>query len=307
MPSENSCRKLSIINLLILYLNKLFLKIEVKYKRLILGSAVASLYSLVFFNPVTFFLTKPIFKFLFSLLIIRISFKYYNLKIFLKELLGFFIISFIFAGATFGAYYTSNNFYNILNRKIEVLGSFPAIYLIIGVSISIIGGKIIFKYINQRIIKGNYIADTIINYKGKQIFFKSLLDTGHSLTNPFTGEKVIVVEYEKLKNIIPIAVKELIAASDSFNYNEVESILNSLQDEIKLNMIPFKSIGKAGTLYTFKPDSLIVYYMEKEIIRNDVLVGIYSGSLSKEMGYSGLLHYELIDGGVENEFVEVQN
>jgi len=296
-----------IINLLMLYLNKLFLKIEVKYRRLILGAVVASLYSLVFFYPTTYFLTKPVFKILYSLLIIRISFKYYNLRIFLKEVLGFFIISFIFAGATIGVYYTSGNFYNILNREIEVLGGFPVVYLIIGVCISIIGGKIIFAYFNQRMIKSNYIVDTIISYKDKQVFLKTLLDTGHSLTNPFTGNKVIVVEYEKLRNLIPISVKELMAASESNNYNEVVTILSKLQDEIKLNMIPYKSIGKNGILFTFKPDSLTMYYRGKEIIRNDVLVGIYSGSLTKEMGYSGLLHYELIDGGVENEFVEIQN
>lgn len=296
-----------IINLLMLYLNKIFLNIEVSYKRLVLGSLVASLYSLVYFYPLTYFSTKLLYKIMFTLLIIRISYKYYNLKIYLKELLGFFIISFIFAGATIGAYYTSNNFHNILNREIDVSGSFPVIYLVFGVFISVIIAKIVFKYFNQRSIKSNFIADVIIKYKGKQTFLRALLDTGHSLINPFTGDKVMVVEYEKLKSLVPPLVSELIAANENNNYKAVELILDELQDEIKLNIIPFKSIGRNGTLFAFKPDAVIVYHMEKEIVISDILIGIYSNSLTKEMGYSGLLHYELIDGGVENEFVEVQN
>ena len=296
-----------IINLLILYLNKMFLKIDVKNKKLILGSIVASSYSLVFFYHSTFIFTKPIFKLLFSMLIIRISFPYYNLKVFLKELFGFYIISFIFAGATLGAYYTSDNFGSILNRKIDIFGGFPVLYLILGITASVLISRITFTYFNQRSIKSNYIADAIIKYNDRQIIIKVLLDTGHSLTNPFTGDKVMVVEYEKLQNILPESVKELIIAYEKSDYNNMELILKKLQDEIKLNMIPFNSIGKHGILFAFKPDSVKVYHMYKDINRDDILVGIYSGSLSKEMGYSGLLHFELIDGGVENGYIEVQN
>ena len=296
-----------IINFFILYLNKLFLKIDSKNTKIILGSLVASIYSLVFFYPATYFLSRPIFKLLFSMLLIRISFKYYNLKIFLKELLGFYIISFIFAGATLGAYYTSSNLSTILNKKIDVFDGFPVIYLILGVTASIFIGKITFTCFNQRSIKANYIADVLIKYRGKQIIIKALIDTGHSLINPFTGDSVMVVEYEVLKKILPESVNELIIENDKSDFKNMELILTSLQDEIKLTMIPYNSVGKHGILFAFKPDSVNVYYMDKEIIMDNILVGIYSGFLSKEMGYSGLLHYELIDGGVENECIEVQN
>lgn len=91
-----------IINFLILYLNNILLKIDEKIYRIILASVLASFYSLVFFSPMLIFLTKPFSKILISMIIVRISYRFINVKVFLKEILGFYLVSFIFAGATIG-------------------------------------------------------------------------------------------------------------------------------------------------------------------------------------------------------------
>ena len=296
-----------IINYLVLYLTKILIRVEIKNIRLIIGSTIASLYSLVFFYPSLIFLVNPIAKFLFSLLIIRISFRYLNIKLFVKQLLGFYIISFIFAGATIGIFYSSTNMNSILNKKIDLLNGFPVKYLIVGIASSIIITKIVFNYFNLRVSRENYITDVTIRYKENDIKLKALLDTGNSLVDPFTNNRVLVVEFEILKCMLPYEIGDLIKANEEYNFKLVEEILLTLKDKISLNIIPFKSIGKTGILFTFKPDLIIINYMEKEIKRNDIIVGIYTGSLTKEMGYSGLMHYELINGGVENEYIKVQN
>lgn len=296
-----------IINYLILYLTKLITKKDTKNIRLILGAVVASFYSLIYFNPFLIFLSKPLYKFLFSMLIIRFSFKYSTIKHFIRELFSFYIVSFIFAGATIGIFYSSNNLYTILSNNIDIFNGFPIKYLIIGILGSISISKIIFEYYNLRIIRENYIADVTIIYQEKEIKIKALLDTGNSLIDPFTNKRILVVEYERLKEYLPIKMKDLIIANEEFNYKHIEELLTELQDSISLTIIPFKTVGKNGVLFGFKPDSVKIYYMEKELLKRDIIIGIYSGSLSKEMGYSGLLHYELINGGVENEYIEVQN
>ena len=296
-----------IINLLIFYLTKVVVKSDVKMKKIIIGSALASLYSLVFFFPKTIFLTRPLFKLLFSVLFIRIIFDYVNLKVFMKELIAFYIISFLFAGATIGVFYSFSNAMGRWNIKIDALNEFPIKYLIAGVLISLIGGKLIFEYYHQKIIRDKFIATVSISFKEQKVKIKALLDTGNSLVAPITNEKVIVVEYEKLRPILPLLVKELIDANEENNYKLAEKLLEELKKEIRLRMIPFNSIGKSGIIFGFTPDYIGISYMGKEYIRKDIIIGIFSGSLENEMRYSGLMHYELINGGVEHEYVEVQD
>lgn len=294
-----------IINYLILYLNRILLRIDEKNSRLIIGSILSSFYSLVFFTPKLIFLTMPISKVFFSIFIVRISYRYVNLKLLIKELLGFYMISFIFAGATIGMFYSFNNLRNILNTRIDIFNQFPVKFLVIGVITSIIIGKSIFQYFNLKVLRENYIADVTIIHRGNQIKFKALLDTGNSLIDPFSNRKVIVVEFDRLKHILPNQIADLITANNEYNFQYVEELLLILKDQINLTIIPFKSIGKNGMIFAFKPDSIIIDYMNRKDKREDFLVGIYAESFSKEMGYSGLLHYDLINGGMENEYSKV--
>lgn len=296
-----------IINYFTIYLTKILVKTDTKAIRMVIASIVASLYSLVFFYPSLIFLTKPFAKMIFSMIIIRISFNYSNIKLYFKQILGFYLVSFIFAGATIGIFFSSNNLTSILNKQINVFEGFPVKILILGVLGSVILSKVIFQYYNARIIRENYIADLNIVLNQEEIRIKVLLDTGNSLIDPFTNNKVLVVEYSSLKSYLPQLIEALLKANEEFNYKEVEQLLNILQKEINLNMIPFKSIGKSGLLFSFKPDYIIIDYMGEKSKRNDIIVGIYPGTISKSMGYSGLLHYELINGGVVNENIKVQN
>lgn len=289
-----------IINLLILYLTKILTNKDSKNKRIIIGAIISSLYSLCFFYPILIPFTKAPAKFIFSLIIIKISFKYYNLKSFFRQLMSFYIISFIFAGATLGVFFTSFNNSNFWTKTVNLFSSFPAKYLFIGILLSVLIVKAVFQYYNLKIIRANYIAQVQILYKEKSITINALLDTGNSLVQPFSKNKVLVVEYEKLKNILPSEILDLYVASEKGDYTKCEEILTKLQDEIKLIMIPFKSVGKNGIIYGFKPEGIIITYMNEITARQDILIGIYTDILSSEAEYSGLLHYGLINGGVEN-------
>ncbi len=291
-----------IINFLILYINKILVKIQPKTKRIILGALIASFYSLVILYPRLKILTHPISKVIFSMLIILISYKYKGLKLFFKELLGFYLVSFVFAGATLGIYYSTGNMFSILNAKVDILNGFPFKYLIIGVLLSVIIVKSIFEYYNMRVLRDNYIVDIEIEYKNNVIKLKALLDTGHSLRDPFSNKSILVVEYELLKEYLPSGVGDLILANSENNFAEIEYLLKDIQNDILLSIVPFKSVGRNGIIFTFKPDSVTINNMNKESKRFDILIGIYSGSFSQEMGYAGLLNYELLNGGVENEY-----
>lgn len=296
-----------IINFLILYLNNILLKIDEKIYRIILASVLASFYSLVFFSPMLIFLTKPLSKILISMIIVRISYRFINVKVFLKEILGFYLVSFIFAGATIGFFFSSNDLNDILYKNINIFGGFPVKLLILGVLTSTIIGIHIFKYFNLRRIRSNYIADVKLKIKEQSVDLKVLIDTGNSLVSPFSNKKVLVAEYKCLQNYLPKLVEELLIVNEEKNYKDLEKLLCEVNKEITITLIPYKSVGRSGMLIGFKPDSVLIDYLGNQIDGSGLIIGLYLGSLAKEMGYNGLLHYEIINKGVCDDYVKVQN
>ena len=294
-----------IINFLILYLTKIISRSQGKPRRIIIGAFIASLYSLVFFLPSHEFLLSILGKMLVALIIIRVSFLYINYKIFIRTIIAFYLTSFIFAGATLGALFTQSD--NCFLKGLDFgRGSFPLNLLIMGVIISFISGKLIFKYFNTRIMRENYIADVIIHYNQNKIKIRALMDTGNTLKEPLTKRKVMVVDYKALEKVLPKAVKELLKANDKGDFIEVERQMNLLMDDFYPTLIPYKSVGVGSTIIGFTPDLIEIYFNDYEKTSRDIVIGLYSGSLTDDMGYSGLLNFEMSWGDLD-EVNEIQS
>jgi len=295
-----------IINYLILYIIKIVIKLDINKRRLFLGGVLSSLYSLVNFYPKLYYLTTPLFKIIISIIIIRISYRYINIRLFLKEFAAFYFISFIFAGTSLGVYFFTKNMKDILNGKVNI-DIFPVWSLIFGVVLSIIIIKVVFSYYFKRIKDQTYIVNLNIHHKGKSVKLKTLIDTGNSLSDPLTKKKVIIVEYNSIKELLPEAIGELVYSIDRNNYEKTEELMEEINKMLRLALIPFNSVGKAGILVGFSPDYIEVYFENKLIKVDDITIGIYGGSLSKERGFNGLLQYDLINGGLIYDEVKVQN
>lgn len=294
-----------LVNYLILYINTHLLKISRRNLRLIGGAFIASLYSLIYFYPLVHILMGILPKTIFSILIILIAYEFTNIKTFIKSLLGFYLVTFLYGGASLAFFYSSKDIIERIHTPIDGLGGFPLKYLILGAIVSTVMGKSIFTYFNEKKVRENYIIDVTIVIKGKAVELKALLDTGHSLRDPFTGKSVFVVEYRALKSFLPGGLEGLIKANEEGNFLEMECLLNQLKEDLTLTLVPFNSLGKSGILFAFKPDKLIIQDSSGPYKREDMLVGLYGGSLSKEMGYRGLLNYEFINGGIANEQTDI--
>lgn len=294
-----------IINFLILYLTKIITRNQGSLKRLVMGAFIASVYTLAYFLPLNDFLLSIVGKFMISMIIIRISFVFLNPKIFIKTIIAFYITSFIFAGATIGTLFTQSNNYAFKGLDFG-MDRFPVDLLIIGVFISFLGCRMIFRYFNIRVMKENYIADVTIHYNGRSRQIKALLDTGNSLTEPITKRKVMVVDYKMIKDMLPFGVEELIIANDKGDYLKIEKQLDLLKDDFFPTLIPYKSVGRNATIVGFVPDFIEIKFKDNEKIRKDTIIGLYPGSLTGDMGYSGLLNFEMNWGDLD-EVREVQS
>ena len=91
-------------------------------------------------------------------------------------------------------------------------------------------------------------------------------------------------EKEKLIDILPREILE--------NTNKIISGEFEIKDKYisKLRVLPFSSLGKQnGMLLGFKVEKVIVILNEEELIRNDVIIGIYDKKLSINEKYECLI------------------
>jgi len=282
-----------IINFAILYITKLITKTKIKTNNILIGALLSSLYSLVLFFPFLLFLTRGYMKIIISILIIKITFKSGSLKLFFYQLLSFFTISFMFAGTIMGLSWNYHNIFDFLLEDINLSYVFKTKYVILGIIVSTIIARKVFSYNSRKNLRSNYIVEVEIFYENQSSIVTALIDTGNSLIEPLSKKPVFVVEFEGIKSLLSDEIKYIYEENllkDSILFED--EFFNMLKNT-NLLLIPLKSIGNESSLILgFKPDYVSIKDHDKELIRKDIVIGIYDGYLSSEMDYSGLLHYE---------------
>ncbi|NLX60972.1 MAG: sigma-E processing peptidase SpoIIGA [Tissierellia bacterium] len=284
-----------VINFIILQVTKMIVKAKSNKYRLLISAFIGSLYILIAFFPLSGFMGRFVIKFLVSALMILIAFNPEKFNTFLKQISAFYLVSFAFAGTIIGIYYLLNN--NNLFAKISFTNGKELLrYLITGIGLAIILIHYIFKYHKSRIQKEKFITNITITLNDKKANLTALVDTGNSLKEPISQEPVIIAEYNALREILPKSLKEIYMEKDHLDLNKIVKVMEETEDDMKLRIIPFKSIGNEnGILIGFKPDSITIYLEnETKRLKKGITVAIYNKKLAQDEEYNGLLHPEIL-------------
>lgn len=119
-------------------------------------------------------------------------------------------------------------------------------------------------------LKKSYSAevyDVTICLGGREITVKGIVDTGNTLSDPFTMEPVHIIEARIMKDLI---------REDDIN-------------KLKLRIIPFHSIGKNGILKAIKAEKIVIH-KDREVIYIEPVLALYQGKLSANENYQMLLN-----------------
>ena len=285
-----------IINFIILYVVGRITRTKIYKLRLFISAIIGTIYTLIVYYPSMEFMGKFLIKFFISILMVILAYNPENLSQFIKQFSGFYLVSFMFAGAIMGIFYILNNNYYLINFSFSNFRELSR-YLIIGIILATILLFSIFKYYQKRLSRENYLTSIAIGLKDKEVNFIALIDTGNSLKEPITQKPVIIAEYLALEKILPESIRDMYLANKELDLNIIAKVMEEIGDDIKLRLIPFKSIGNdSGILMGFKPDTIKIY-LEDEIKRpnTDTIVAIYNDKLAVDEGYSGLLHPEILE------------
>lgn len=240
----------TIITFLLLLASSRLMKLYPSPGRFTISSILGGISSLIILAPDFGFFLSILTKLLFSLVIVVAAYNPKSITAIAKQTGYFFVVNFIFAGMMlFASSLPGISLVNYNNGTVYINLSFFSLVgaCVICYAVTCILGK----------ITKNKTADTVvfnieIEADGKSINSSAILDTGNALTDPFTGESVIIADKFTLSDILPENVK---------NY------LNTGNSENGIKLIPCKTVAGSALIPCFRADKIRI---REENITNEI-------------------------------------
>ena len=281
-----------VMNYIILLATGLILKTKIKHIRLILAGLIGAIYTILTYIITIEIYSNFFFKVLLSIVMVYLAYNPQNMKNMWKELLLFYLVSFIFGGAAFALIYVIKP-QDIFMKNGLFLGTYPLKTVVLSAIVSFVIIIVTFKIVKNKISKKDIFKKINIVIDNKQVDSKAMLDTGNMLKDPITGKSVIVVEKNLLYTILP---NELLDNTDKILGGDLEKIPEEIKEKYikKLRFIPFSSLGRQnGMLIGIKPTYVEIFDEQEISKKEDVIVGIYDKSLTKDGKYQALIGIDL--------------
>ena len=284
-----------IMNYIILLATGLILKIKIKHIRLIIGSLLGAIYTIIGYIGILEIYSSFILKIILSIMIVYIAYYPQTLKKMWKELLFFYLTSFVFGGVAFSLIYIVKP-QEIIMKNGLFLGTYPLKTVILGAIVAFVIIITAFKIIKNKISKKDLICEITVEIEGKKIITKALIDTGNMLKEPITNTPVVVIEHTLLYDVIPKEILNHLEEIIGGDFKEIpEEIKNKYVSKLKL--IPYSSLGKQnGMLLGIKAKKLIIVKGEEKekIEKENIILGIYDKSLTKKGEYRAIIGMEFV-------------
>ena len=278
-----------IMNSIIIYATSIILKLKLKLVRVIISSTIGSIYAIITYVTELSIYTSIISKIILAIVMVYIAFNPQNMKSMWKQVVIFYLTSFVFGGvALYLIYFIKPQ--DVFIKNGIFVGEYALKVIFLGAIMAFLIIKISIKFIKTKINVKDMFCKIKIIINGKEIETKAMIDTGNLAKEPITNTPVVIVESSLLEKILP---KEIL--------NNIDNILAGNLDGInedyisKLRCIPFSSLGKQnGMLLGIKADEISVEKEEENKTNNNVIIGVYDKSLTKRGEYRALIGLELI-------------
>ena len=284
-----------VFNYIIILSTALISKSKINTKRIILSSMIGGVFAILNYMVSLHIFVSIVLKVIISIIMILIAFGDYNIKKVFKQITFFYLVSFTFGGIAFMLLFFVNP-NNIIVDGNHFVGTYPIKMAVLSGGIGFIIISVVAKIIKDKISKKIMICELEIFYNGKVKKIKTMLDTGNLLKEPISKADVVIVEKHSLEGMVS---DELLM--DVSNVLDGKLIEDEAIHSYNFKLIPFSSLGNDnGLLVGFKPDYIKVYG-EEECVRDDVLIGIYNGKLSRTNMYTSLIGLNVLDNSKKLE------
>lgn len=286
-----------LMNLLILWVTEKAARIRVKEGWLFLGAGIGALYAVLMFFPRLSVFYTVLAKILCSLFLIAVTFRLKTVRMFLKTVLIFYLVSFAFGGGALALFYFTD--FGIRLGAVLSNGVFyftlPWKVLFLSAVILSVLLRLGARFLSRRTRNAALSVPVQVEWNGKRADLNALLDTGNTLSDPLTDRPVLVAEYDAVRDLLPSEVCSMYEAKEKTGREQLMNVWMESETPRPFRVIPFTSLGREnGMLVGFSPDRIIISENEREYIRTDVIIGISEQKLSKNRQYNALVSPETV-------------
>lgn len=281
-----------IMNSIILYAASIILKLKPKFFRILISSAIGSVYSIILYITEMKIYSSIISKIILSIIMTYVAFNPQNVKKMWKQILIFYLTSFVFGGvALYLIYFLKPQ--DILVKNGMYVGEYALKVIMLGGIVAFVVIKISLKIIKTKINPKDMYCKIKVKLDDKEIETTAMIDTGNLVKEPITNTPVIIVESSLLYEILP---KEILNNLEEVLSGDLSDIPEEVQEKYisKMRCIPFKSLGKEnGMLLGIKSDEIEVMKEDENKVIKNAIIGIYNKSLTKRGEYRALVGIDL--------------
>lgn len=293
-----------LMNYIIIFTCGIVIRQKVKKVRILIGSVIGAVYTIVMYLNIIPLYSNFFMKMALSVVIVYVAFEPGSFRKLMKNLIIFYLVSFVFGGCVFALmYFIEPQLAQIKNGVF--VGAYPLKVALVGGAVAFVVVQVSFRIVKTKLSKNDMFYEIEVAINGKAGKVKGLLDTGNLLKEPITGIPVVVVEHTSLFSILPAEILnnvEKIIGGDTNELTKNDEFLNIVS---RFRVIPFSSLGKQnGLLLGIRVDSINIEIDEKIERINNVIVGIYDKSLTKNGAYNAIFGLDILEkGGKLNEYV----
>ncbi len=271
------------LNILLTYIlivaSRVLCKVPTNKWAVLLSSVIGGVSSLVIFYENGGVAFSFLYKIITGGVIVGVAFLPGALKIFIKELLAFLGISFLFGGAMFALEITLHP-KNIMFYNGTVYFDMSIAYLVASVLV-IYGVFLLADYLITKHNKKGGKCHIEITYNGASVNMTAFIDTGNTLTDGMTGKPVIIAE---LSAVSPLFSREELMIFNSGNFENIPEKIKK-----KFRLIPCKTVTGDTLLKAFTPDFVRIKDGESSYKNNFCTVALTEKDLSQG-DYKALLN-----------------
>lgn len=261
--------------------------VKIKRRRFVLGGAIGGLFQFLMslyiasggvlnswvFTPVVFIVIVPV-------LMVGLTFAPLKVRTFFRVLGYIYILSFLLAGFHYGLDIINQRFFH---WQISIWWRF-----LFHSGLILIMGELGWGIVHRKFWEQICLYPVQISWGDRILKLNALLDTGNRLHDPITKVPVMIVELKRIKDQLPA---ELIQWVENIQGGEL-GIDIQLPDfwEERIRVLPFHSLGKDhGLLVGFRSDEVKVWLKQQAVINQNVIIGLYNKSLSREGAFHALI------------------
>ncbi|WP_069997560.1 sigma-E processing peptidase SpoIIGA [Cellulosilyticum sp. I15G10I2] len=272
-----------VMDMMVFYTATMILNKSIGKVRIFIASIIAALiYCMLVCVPILQSIPYVLYALFVPTLSILYLYRPRHLKEFAKIYLVCMGVACTIGGATFTTWFMVKD-----KTPIHTISIFWLIIIALGITLII---YISFNKIRKRMILPLFEYDIKIKNTDKEVWIKSILDTGNCLYTPIGHKPVIVVTYDALKELF--TDKQILVLS-KYKNNVLELAYSS--DFMPSYIIPFNSVGcKLGILLGIEVDQVNIYKNHFKKSVDKCIVAISFNNIFNDKSYNALLHPDFI-------------